>query len=30
MADVFISYAREDRDLVEPLAQALEAAGFSV
>ena len=30
MADVFISYATEDRNRIEPLVQALEAAGFSV
>lgn len=30
MADVFISYAREDRGLAERLAHALEAAGRSV
>jgi pimeloyl-ACP methyl ester carboxylesterase len=30
MADVFLSYASEDRGRVEPLADALEAAGFSV
>ncbi len=30
MADVFLSYAREDRDLVERLAAALESAGMSV
>jgi len=30
MADVFISYASEDRDRVRPLAEALQARGFSV
>lgn len=30
MADVFLSYASEDRDRVKPLTDALEAAGFSV
>ena len=30
MADIFISYARDDRTRVERLAAALEAAGFSV
>lgn len=30
MADVFISYASEDRDRVRPLAQALMARGLSV
>ncbi len=30
MADIFISYAREDREWVEKLASALEAEGFSV
>lgn len=30
MADIFISYAREDRDWVQALARGLEAAGFSV
>jgi len=30
MADIFISYKREDRDRVEPFAQALEHEGFSV
>jgi TIR domain len=30
MADVFISYAGEDRDRVGPLAHALEAQGWSV
>ena len=30
MADVFISYASEDRDRVRPLAQALQQRGFSV
>lgn len=30
MADVFISYAREDRDWVERLADVLERAGLSV
>ena len=30
MADIFISYARADRDKVRPLAKALEAKGWSV
>lgn len=30
MADVFISYKREDRARVAPLAQALEASGYTV
>jgi len=30
MPDIFISYAREDRESVEPLAKALESAGWSV
>jgi hypothetical protein len=30
MADIFISYASEDRDRVRPLAAALEAQGWSV
>ncbi len=30
MADIFISYARADRDRVEKLAAALEAEGYSV
>ncbi|MCC6918264.1 MAG: TIR domain-containing protein [Alphaproteobacteria bacterium] len=30
MADIFISYAREDRDWVERLAEVVEAAGMSV
>jgi hypothetical protein len=30
MADVFISYAREDRDWVAKLAAAIEAAGYTV
>lgn len=30
MADVFISYASEDRDRVRPLAEALEGRGFSI
>lgn len=30
MADVFISYGSEDRDRVRPLAEALQARGFSV
>jgi hypothetical protein len=30
MADIFISYKREDRDRVEPLARALEREAFSV
>ena len=30
MADVFISYASEDRDRVRPLAQALEGRGFTI
>ncbi len=30
MADVFISYASEDRDRVRPLADALQARGFNV
>ncbi|NOX81415.1 MAG: toll/interleukin-1 receptor domain-containing protein, partial [Alphaproteobacteria bacterium] len=30
MADIFISYARADRDRIEKLAAALEAQGYSV
>src|SRR5262245_13050743 len=30
VADIFISYKREDRPRVEPLAQALEAYGYTV
>lgn len=30
MADVFISYASDDRPRIEPLARALEAAGYSL
>ena len=30
MADIFISYAKEDRSKVEPLANVLEAKGWSV
>src|SRR4029434_3394550 len=30
MADVFLSYAAEDRPRIEPLAKALEAAGLTV
>ncbi len=30
MADIFISYSREDRDVVRALAGALERAGYSV
>lgn len=30
MADVFISYKREDRDRIAPLARALEARGYTV
>ena len=30
MADIFISYARADRDKIEKLSQALEAEGWSV
>ena len=30
MADVFVSYARADRNRVQALAAALEAAGWSV
>ncbi|HUL64632.1 MAG TPA: toll/interleukin-1 receptor domain-containing protein [Burkholderiaceae bacterium] len=30
MADVFVSYVREDRDIAEKLASGLNAAGFSV
>jgi hypothetical protein len=30
LADVFISYKREDRERVEAVARAIEAAGFSV
>ena len=29
MADIFISYAREDREAVEKLAGLIEAAGLS-
>ncbi len=30
MSDIFISYAREDREIAGRLAGALEAAGWSV
>lgn len=30
MADVFVSYKREDRELVRPLVRALQARGFTV
>jgi TolB-like protein len=30
MADIFIGYARPDRDTIEQLASAIEAAGYSV
>ena len=30
MADIFISYAREDRSRTEPLAKSLEGLGWSV
>ena len=30
MADIFISYANEDRDRVKPFAKALEEQGWSV
>ena len=30
MADVFISYKREDRDRIAPLAKAIEACGYTV
>ena len=30
MADIFISYARSDREKIERLAAALEAEGYSV
>ena len=30
MADVFIGYARLDRETIEKLASAIEAAGYSV
>ena len=30
MGDIFISYKREDRDRVQPFAQALESEGFSI
>jgi hypothetical protein len=30
MADIFLSYASEDRERARPLAAALEAAGWSV
>ena len=30
MADIFVSYAREDREKVQPLADALEEQGWSV
>jgi formylglycine-generating enzyme required for sulfatase activity len=30
MADIFLSYAREDRPRVEPLARALEAEGWTI
>ena len=30
MSDVFLSYAAEDRDRLEPIARALESQGWSV
>ncbi|MGH8672752.1 MAG: toll/interleukin-1 receptor domain-containing protein, partial [Burkholderiales bacterium] len=30
MADIFVSYSRQDRDRAEPLVAALEAEGWSV
>ena len=30
MSDIFVSYAREDRAKVRPLAEALERQGWSV
>ncbi|MCZ6871640.1 MAG: TIR domain-containing protein [Gammaproteobacteria bacterium] len=30
MADIFLSYASEDRERVRPLVAALETGGFSV
>ena len=30
MGDIFISYAREDRNRIKPLAEALEKQGWSV
>ena len=30
MADIFLSYASEDREVVVPLVEVLEADGFSV
>jgi hypothetical protein len=30
MADVFVSYASEDRERVAPIVEAIEQAGFSV
>ena len=30
LADIFLSYASEDRDRIRPLVEALEAHGWSV
>ncbi len=30
MADIFLSYASEDRERVQPLAEVLEGQGYSV
>jgi hypothetical protein len=30
MADIFHSYSREDRAAIEPLAEQIAAAGYSV
>jgi hypothetical protein len=30
MADIFLSYASEDRELIKPLVKVLETQGFSV
>lgn len=30
MSDIFLSYSRDDRDAVEPLAEALAREGYSV
>jgi len=30
MADIFLSYSREDRAVIEPLAEQINAAGYTV